>query len=377
MKRFALILLAALMLTGCACGCAEDGIYIRQVNDHCFVDGTMIDAEVYPEIRLVSVDPSYVGKLAAGINTVCIPLPEYAVPDEITHESALLLDARNQDCKITYEYTLLRRTTVREAMNDAPSHRIALLNTTLKGAYINMKGAHSVGLLYLNDVNATLKITYRVVDWDAYPDEQMKQVLKDGILAEMDRVEAAVTYSQSTAKDWWSTGKFAGISMLDGDNCNFRVTMDFPEFTIADAEGNPMTGRMYPYSVRHNKVKGYVYFSDESGFDLEITITSFAQGAIKKLEDGSPDAFEADLGDGNTWAVCMSDFSGSQETTLITAGRLLHRTGGSKKNEPAYLTISLNSCGRDRVRFRSRDEAVAALTPLVSTIVAASSPNEP
>jgi hypothetical protein len=155
---------------------AAEPILIRQEDDNTFAGGTMMTPESYPEIRLIRENPRNVDILTEGLNTVSFPLPENTVPDVYGYNKALVIDSRNPDCKISYEYILHKGTELNQAREKITSDHIVLQDDSKAIVYVDSNGTMGHAFLYLEEAYLVLEIEYRVVDWDAYPADQMREV---------------------------------------------------------------------------------------------------------------------------------------------------------------------------------------------------------
>ena len=371
MKRVLLLMLAFFLAVCSFAASAEDAVQIRQVRDHTFSGGTMINPEAYPEVRLITHEPAYLETLSPRLNTVFFPLPDNTLPDTYSFDTALLIGTREPDCSISYEYRIHHGATLKEMMKNAPDYRSMVLDGAREKAYVNMKGSHAKAFLYLKKPGAILEIVYRVVDWDAYPDDVMQEVLKDGILAEKERVLSQIGYAHTDAGAWWTLGKYSGVSMLDSETMDHRVDIVFPELT-AEVNGETLTARVYPYAVGHTGVKAFASFSKDVYCSLEFGISTSSAGA-RAVAEGSEDARVVALADGREWMAELYQIAQKQSTTFSRWAREIHQHGGLKKNEPSYLNVILY-----HTRLENSPEAETELmNAVVSGITDSASPDEP
>ncbi len=324
---------------------AAEPILIRQEDDNTFAGGTMMTPESYPEIRLIRENPRNVDILTEGLNTVSFPLPENTVPDKFEYNKALVIDSRDPDCKISYEYILHKGTELKYVREKISSDYIVLRDDSKAIVFLIMGGCRAHAYLYLEEANLVLEIVYRVVDWDAYPADQMREVLINAIQKEQERVLAAVSCSHTDAGSWWTLGTYSGISMLDGDSENQRVNIVFPEMTI-EKDGQQLTGLLFPYEVGHNKVRAYVFYAPETGCDFEFEISRYNVAALGAEEKDFPNMMTLTLNDGNEWTVKMYRWAENHSTTFITLSRWLHNQAGYEHDRPSYLTVyaHLDNC---------------------------------
>ncbi len=354
----------------------EEATQIRQVLDHVFSGGTMINPEAYPEIRLMTHTPQYIDKLSNYTNTVSFPLPENTVPDSYDENSALVIDNSNPDCSISYEYILHEGTTLKKLMEKAPEYRIMVQDDKKIKVFLNMQGCRAHAYLDAKKANSVLEIIYRIVDWDAYPEDQMKEVLTAGIQKEQERVLSEIKYSHTEAGKWWTAGKYSGISMLDGANGDHRVNIVFPELSIT-VNGETLTGQVFPYKVDHDRVTAAAFFPPETCIDLEFNISDYYPGVIKKVQEGAADTKTITLADGKEWAAELVGISDKKSTSLIRISRKLHNHGGRQRNNPLYFHVTIMISGPGMYTYFNSDNVEDFLNSVVVNLTDEPSPNEP
>ena len=364
MKRF-MVLIAALLVAVCSAAGAEGKALIRQDDDLTFVGGTMMSLESYPEAVLITYKPEFGSKYSPPTNTVRFPLPENAFPDEYAFNNAQLIDRASPDGRINYVYKLHEDTSLDKMMKQVSDQWIRILDKPTEKVFLNMGGSVGIAYLYLKQVQSVLEIRYRVLDYDAYTDDEMKDVLTAGILGEKDRVLSGISYECTREDGWWTLGKYFGVSMLDGYSEDYRVNIVFPELSITNDDGTTMTARMYPHAVGHDCVDTYLCFSEDVGIDIEFKIDDLNPTAANKLKEGSADAMALSLADGKEWAAYLYGWSENQSSELIYLARQLHTHGGLHGKDPVYLNVKIDT---KRFSFNSLDALTDFLNALVVNV---------
>ena len=336
MKKTVALLLALVLLLAVP-ACAED-LYLRELPQYTYVNEKLLTWESYPEVRIA---PYSAYNLFSSYNPVepmflCFPGPDGALANEFDVDFVTYLDESNA---IQYNYQMRASDSFEEFVNKAAADEYILLDGSDGVAiYLDPDRNSAYGMLAAKEFDKSAKLVIRIT-LDALsskmPLDTRVQALVEAIVPEVARVSKQMRYE--VMDPFWSYNQFVGVELLDEDDFDTMLMVDFPPMTLDYGDGSQQTESMIVTKMRFGELTGYYNFGEGVYLQVDIAKDDAPFALYKLEEEKSEDAQVVTLANGSTWYIFMSGLTENGEASSCYAATPLGYANRYDKEN--YLTI--------------------------------------
>ncbi len=342
MKKLIIACAAAALLTGTAVY-ADELPYLRTLPQYQYINTTLMTPESYPEVRIF---PGYIHSMLSDYSDMqpiflCFPAPQGAAAESFATQEAGFIDEANS---IQYFYQVVESASFEEFINEAEDDSYILKDGS-DGAAIRIDPAKrsAYGLLKTTEFGKSSKLYIKMVLdalSDKMPQETLVSELTNAIVPEVERISGAMHYEEYAP--YWSTGKYAGLKMLDYD-FKYLLKMDFPTFTVNYSDGGSAEQTITPTVLDGTRFEGVIDFGSGAYVDVELEFDDYSYAA-HKMEENDPEATYQTLESGNEWILYISNRHSNDNTIFSWYAS---RPTGIQDNYGGEIYVTVNCSGNN------------------------------
>ncbi len=353
MKKVAVLFLAFLLALSMAMPCiAEGAAYIRTLPQYTYISSRLLTDETCPEIRIF---PEYAYTLFADYGDaepvfLCIPIMDGAKASSIRSYEVACLDP---DKAIQVQYMVRESDSFEEFVNEAEADEYIMRDgSDGTAAFIKPERGQAFGMIATRELGKSAKLIISMgLDYldSKMPLETRVQALTEAILAEVDRVSAAMHYE--TMAPYWSAGMFAGMKLLD-DSFASLVEMDFQPITVTTKDGEALSDIPFiPTEVDDTKVEGIYAGSKGNYVEAEFSFDTnpFPAYQLEQQEEG---ASREKLQNGDECLLYVSEYDGEIGHWYAS----FPLKGLQDNDKQVYMTVHMTG---NRVTWKDTAECLA------------------
>ena len=353
MKKVAVLFLAFLLALSMAMPCiAEGAAYIRTLPQYTYISSRLLTDETCPEIRIF---PEYAYTLFADYGDaepvfLCIPIMDGAKASSIRSYEVACLDP---DKAIQVQYMVRESDSFEEFVNEAEADEYIMRDgSDGTAAFIKPERGQAFGMIATRELGKSAKLIISMgLDYldSKMPLETRVQALTEAILAEVDRVSAAMHYE--TMAPYWSAGMFAGMKLLD-DSFASLVEMDFQPITVTTKDGEALSDIPFiPTEVDDTKVGGIYAGSKGNYVEAEFSFDTnpFPAYQLEQQEEG---ASREKLQNGDECLLYVSEYDGEIGHWYAS----FPLKGLQDNDKQVYMTVHMTG---NRVTWKDTAECLA------------------
>ncbi len=312
MKKLIIACAAAVMLTGTAVY-ADNLPYLRTLPQYQYINTTLMTPESYPE---VCIFPGYIHSMLSDYSDMepiflCFPAPAGAAAESFSTQDAGFIDEANA---IQYFYQVVESASFEEFINEAEDDSYIIKDGS-DGTAIRIDPAKraAYGLIKTTDFGKSSKLYIKMILdalSDKMPQETLVTELTNAIVPEVERVAGSMHCEEYAP--YWSTGKYAGLKMLDYD-FKYLLELDFPTFTVNYSDGGAADQTITPTVLDGTRFEGVIDFGSGAYVDVELEFDDYSY-ASHKMEENDPDASYQTLDSGNEWLLYVANRHSNDNT---------------------------------------------------------------
>jgi len=353
MKKVAVLFLAFLLALSLAMPCiAEGAAYIRTLPQYTYISSRLLTDETCPEIRIF---PEYAYTLFSDYGDaepvfLCIPIMDGAKASSIRSYEVACLDP---DKAIQVQYMVRESDSFEEFVNEAEADEYIMRDgSDGTAAFIKPERGQAFGMIATRELGKSAKLIISMgLDYldSKMPLETRVQALTEAILAEVDRVSAAMHYE--TMAPYWSAGMFAGMKLLD-DSFASLVEMDFQPITVTTKDGEALSDIPFiPTEVDDTKVEGIYAGSKGNYVEAEFSFDTnpFPAYQLEQQEEG---ASREKLQNGDECLLYVSEYDGEIGHWYAS----FPLKGLQDNDKQVYMTVHMTG---NRVTWKDTAECLA------------------
>ena len=333
-------LLIALLIVFSATAFAEEGVYLRELPQYTYINVKLLSEESFPEAHIA---PYYASRYFSSYSELepvflSFPGPEGALANEFNTDFVTYLDEANA---IQYTYTVRESDSWEEFVSKAAEDAYILLDgSDGVAAYIDPDSNSASAMFATDQFGKTSKMTVRI-KLDALsskmPLDTRVDALTEAVLGEAMRLLDVMHYE--TFELYWSEGLYKGIKMLDEDDYDYLLKVDFPSMPLSTDNGM-VDGKFLVTEMRFGNLTGTYYYADDATVGIEISLDDNPYAIYRMTEENDPDAQEITLDNGHTWYIYMSGLTENGQSNYCYASMPLGHQ--NEYGEDYYFTVHLD-----------------------------------
>lgn len=335
MKKLCALLLTLVLILALAMPALADLPYIRALPQYTFALDKVLTPESYPEVCITTRYPYslFTARTEEAPIFLCFPAPDGAQAMEFDSDSAQYMD----DEKLI-DYSVYDSASYEELINRAEKDEYVLLDgSDGTAAYIDPERIYAYGMIGAKEFgkSAKLLITIRLYNLNSrMPLETRENALKAAVLAEVERVRAAMRYE--TKAPFWSYGQFAGIKLLDGEDKHL-CCIDFPAASVTMKDGSTVQAPFIITEVNYCGYRGYYYLGSNGLVEVRAEFRDHAY-AVSNYENQREGASKITLSNGSEWYFYASNTRDDGTIYSWYAAKMMDVQ--SKYGKPYYVSIN-------------------------------------